>query len=46
MQTRIIDTSRDPEKGISEGAKLILGGDLVAFPTETVYGLGPSPPLR
>lgn len=25
---------------IAKAAKLILGGDLVAFPTETVYGLG------
>ena len=26
--------------GIDEGAKIINGGGLVVFPTETVYGLG------
>jgi L-threonylcarbamoyladenylate synthase len=31
----------DPDgAGIAEAARLIQGGDLVAFPTETVYGLG------
>ncbi|MEM6888374.1 MAG: L-threonylcarbamoyladenylate synthase [Pseudomonadota bacterium] len=28
------------EEGVAEGAHLITNGDLVAFPTETVYGLG------
>ncbi len=28
------------DKGISKAAKLLLRGDVVAFPTETVYGLG------
>ena len=27
-------------KAIEEGARLILSGELVVFPTETVYGLG------
>ena len=42
IRTRIIDVdSLKPEGGlVSEGAKLIRGGKLVAFPTETVYGLG------
>ena len=36
MQTRIVKAS----EGIEEAASLILGGELVVFPTETVYGLG------
>ena len=28
------------EKAILEGARLIQSGDVVVFPTETVYGLG------
>lgn len=28
------------DKGIAKAAKLLLRGDVVAFPTETVYGLG------
>ena len=36
METRIVKAS----EGIVEGASLILGGELVVFPTETVYGLG------
>ena len=37
MKTKILTTS---EKDIREAAKIIEGGGLVAFPTETVYGLG------
>ena len=37
MKTKILTTS---EKDIREAAKIIAGGGLVAFPTETVYGLG------
>ncbi len=40
MRTRIIDTSLEMEEGIRMGAELLLDGELVAFPTETVYGLG------
>ncbi len=29
---------------LAEAARLIRAGDLVAFPTETVYGWGPTPP--
>ncbi len=36
METLILDS----EKGIELGAKLIQAGEVVAFPTETVYGLG------
>jgi L-threonylcarbamoyladenylate synthase len=28
------------DEGLAQAAKLLQGGDLVAFPTETVYGLG------
>jgi L-threonylcarbamoyladenylate synthase len=35
--TRIL---RADEDGIAEAARIILAGGLVAFPTETVYGLG------
>ena len=38
--TEIINTMRQEEAGTMQGAKLIQAGELVAFPTETVYGLG------
>lgn len=37
MDTRILGTD---DKGITESAKILKEGGLVAFPTETVYGLG------
>lgn len=37
MKTLILDIN---EKSLALAAKLIRGGDIVAFPTETVYGLG------
>ncbi|MGI6192665.1 MAG: L-threonylcarbamoyladenylate synthase [Christensenellales bacterium] len=40
METFCIDLSRDFEQGIKKGAELIRAGEVVAFPTETVYGLG------
>ena len=40
FQTQVINTIRQDEAGTSQGAKLIQAGELVAFPTETVYGLG------
>lgn len=36
MNTRVMTG----EEGIEEAARLLAGGQLVAFPTETVYGLG------
>ncbi len=39
-ETQIINAVRQEEAGTIQGAKLILAGELVAFPTETVYGLG------
>lgn len=38
--TMVIDLFKEFDRGIFEGAKLIKAGDAVAFPTETVYGLG------
>lgn len=37
MDTRILGTD---DKGITEAARILKEGGLVAFPTETVYGLG------
>lgn len=38
MTTRLI-TERDGEEGLNEAARLLSEGELVAIPTETVYGL-------
>ena len=35
-----VDEARPEEEAISGAARIILQGNLVAFPTETVYGLG------
>lgn len=40
METRVISLTADFEAGIALGASLLASGCLVAFPTETVYGLG------
>lgn len=40
MVTEIIGTIGNPEAGTSKAAALLRAGQLVAFPTETVYGLG------
>lgn len=42
MQTKIfhIDENDISASDIKEAAKILVGGGLVAFPTETVYGLG------
>ncbi|MDO4565684.1 MAG: L-threonylcarbamoyladenylate synthase [Clostridia bacterium] len=40
METRVIETRIHEEAGTNLGAELIRRGELVAFPTETVYGLG------
>ena len=40
MKTEVISTVRREEAGTTLGAELIQSGALVAFPTETVYGLG------
>ena len=36
----VIDKNRELEPQLAEAAKVIKNGGLVAFPTETVYGLG------
>lgn len=42
METRVlkVDARRPDEAAVSEAARIIRDGGLVAFPTETVYGLG------
>ena len=42
MQTKVvkIDPFQIDENEMKEAAELIRKGELVAFPTETVYGLG------
>ncbi len=40
MQTTLIDARGNPEAGTQLGGQLLRSGELVAFPTETVYGLG------
>jgi len=40
MTTRTTEQLRDDDAGIARAAELLRQGGLVAFPTETVYGLG------
>ena len=40
MQTKVLKVNSADDIGIKDAAKLIREGELVAFPTETVYGLG------
>lgn len=40
MKTEVISTITNEAMGTNKGSDLILQGSLVAFPTETVYGLG------
>lgn len=40
MHTEIIDARTQTDAGVQLGGRLIRNGELVAFPTETVYGLG------
>lgn len=42
VETEVIDCRRELELGAQVGGELIADGELVAFPTETVYGLGAS----
>src|SRR5215207_3425175 len=37
LRTRVIQANR---KAVADAARCLAGGGLVAFPTETVYGLG------
>ena len=40
METKFWELKKNPEEMIAEAAGLIAAGEIVAFPTETVYGLG------
>lgn len=40
METKFLELKKNPEAMIAEAAGLIAAGEVVAFPTETVYGLG------
>ena len=42
MKTKVlkIDAAKDSSDAIKEAAAIVDAGGLVAFPTETVYGLG------
>lgn len=40
MRTEVINTESQCNAGTKRGAEIIKSGGLVAFPTETVYGLG------
>jgi L-threonylcarbamoyladenylate synthase len=40
METKFWELKKNPEVMIAEAAEQIAAGELVAFPTETVYGLG------
>lgn len=40
MKTEVISVITQPDAGTNLGAEIIRSGGLVAFPTETVYGLG------
>ncbi len=40
FQTQILNAQTHFKTAISRGAELLKNGELVAFPTETVYGLG------
>ena len=40
METKFWELKKNPEVAITEAASLIRAGEIVAFPTETVYGLG------
>ncbi len=40
MSTEVLDARQDPQTAIDRACMLINSGEVVAFPTETVYGLG------
>ncbi len=40
MNTKVFSLYRDREKNLAEMCNLLRQGDILAFPTETVYGLG------
>lgn len=40
QDTKLLDYAADPGAALAEAARILLAGDVVAFPTETVYGVG------
>lgn len=42
METRVVKVTKDSVDILNEAGALLRSGELVAFPTETVYGLGAS----
>ncbi|MGI6262820.1 MAG: L-threonylcarbamoyladenylate synthase [Succiniclasticum sp.] len=40
METKYWDLKKNPQQAMKEAAALVRAGEVVAFPTETVYGLG------
>ncbi|MCI6222464.1 MAG: L-threonylcarbamoyladenylate synthase [Succiniclasticum sp.] len=40
METKYWDLKKNPRQAMEEAAALVRAGEVVAFPTETVYGLG------
>ena len=38
--TEIINCKKEYDRAVQQAAKMIAAGEIVAFPTETVYGLG------
>ena len=40
INTEVIELTKEPERGLKTAAHIIRSGGVVAFPTETVYGLG------
>lgn len=40
MKTEFLDALVDEERSVARAAELLRAGEIVAFPTETVYGLG------
>ena len=39
MKTKVIDITKQYDEALGESARLLQSGELVAIPTETVYGL-------
>ncbi|MFP4369597.1 MAG: L-threonylcarbamoyladenylate synthase [Bacteroidota bacterium] len=40
MKTEILDLRKDPDKHLAKALEILNKGGIIAFPTETVYGLG------
>lgn len=40
METRVLSFTASPDEAVAEAVRLLRAGEVVALPTETVYGLG------